>query len=674
MAFFGWTGKILDVDLTTEIISTRDSGRYVPEYLGGRALASRIAWEEIPAGIDAFNPENRIIIATGPFSGTMAPTSGRTIMSAISPRSYPTPWYTHSTLGGWFGPELKYAGYDAIVIHGKAAAPSYLEILDDRIRLVDAADLWGTDTRHTQLVLKEKLGWKTQILAIGPAGEKLVRFATVQHAEENAAGHSGFGAVWGSKNLKAVAVRGSGSVAVADPQALLMEVLSVGTGKTTPPIAAAFEDGELWERDYHPDGIDEPAVVQESVQVEQDVERVPACSQACIFNCIIGGYARNKKGRLIPGFCIGADWRMHPMMDGTKYEGGGVKVPAGITFDNPSEIELHELCNALGVDLWFRIVMQPWFVRCQQLGIHQIRGYSIEPDNLTWFTDFIHQIANREGLGDFFAEDLRRVMDELESEIPDELIQLGRELEFNFGFPAHREGRFWDQEPLPFWVISAMMHVGESRDPTIGSHLSTLLHAEFFLTNNELARRQFSRLSNQVFGFPDAFEPTFENKAPVAVWSQNQHMLIDSMPLCDFAFPQLVRPFENKADWESSEEIMGDLDFGRRLLAAVTGIEYTEQDLTRIAERAFTLERMMLARAGRGRNIEEALAFHFGLPCNSDGTLIDEKGFYRLMDEYYSERGWNLETGWPTSETLQALDLKEAELESDHVQLEKDRL
>ena len=113
------------------------------------------------------------------------------------------------------------------------------------------------------------------------------------------------------------------------------------------------------------------------------------------------------------------------------------------------------------------------------------------------------------------------------------------------------------------------------------------------------------------------------------------------------------------------------MDFGRKLLAAVTGIDFSEQELTRIAERAFTLERMMLARAGRGRLLEETLAHHFELPCRTDGTLIDEVGFYRLMDEYYSARGWDLETGWPTGETLRTLDLEEVELESDHVQLEK---
>jgi aldehyde:ferredoxin oxidoreductase len=317
------------------------------------------------------------------------------------------------------------------------------------------------------------------------------------------------------------------------------------------------------------------------------------------------------------------------------------------------------MCNSLGLDLWFRIVMQPWFIRCNQLGIHQIRGYPIEPNDLFWFEQFMHELARREGLGAVFAEDLRRAMDDLEGELPDELIYLGRELEFNFGFPAHREGRFWDEEPLPFWVISAMMHASTSRDPTIGTHHSSMLLADFLLVDRDVALPQFRRLSEQVWGYPDALEPSFDNKAPVAIWSQHQHMLIDSLTLCDFAFPQLVRPMETQEEWRNTQDLKGDLDLDLRLLAAVTGSEKSREELTEVAERAFNLERAMLARAGRGRPMEESLAPHFELPCRADGTLIDEAGFSRLLDEYYSARGWDLELGWPQADQLKELALEE---------------
>ena len=631
----GYAGNILDVDLTRRRIATRETLPYVARYLGGRALAARIAWEEMPAGIDAFDPASLVIIATGPLTGTLAPTTGRTVMASLSPRVYPRPWYTHSTLGGWFGPELKYAGFDAIVVRGAASSAARLEIGDGQARIVEAADLWGLDARETQLKLKRRLGSDTQVLAIGPAGENRVRFATVQHSEENAAGHSGFGAVWGSKNLKAITVRGTGGVKVADPQALLHEVLSFGKFQPTPSYMATLAPGA-------------------------SEKRKPICSQACTLNCGVSSYGYLEDGRAVPGQCVGGlVWAGEEAMRLTEYDAGGMRVPPGRNFEQKREAWLLERCNSLGLDLWFRLVMQPFFLRCLELGVDAIRGYPLRPDDPAWFEQFMADLAYRRGLGDLFAEDLRRAMDELEGELPAELIALGRELEFGFGYPAHREGRFWDEEPLPFWVFSAMMYASESRDPTIGTHQSGLLLADWVLFDAESARPKLARVADQVWGIPGAFEPTFDfdRKAPVAVWIQDQHMLIDSLPLCDFAFPQLTRPIADHVTWRSLDSVIGDLDFDRRLLAAVTGLDYGREELTRISGRAFALERLLLARAGRARPMEEGLAPHFRLPCRANGTSIDAAGFSALLDAYFAQRGYDLELGWPEAGTLRALGL-----------------
>ena len=177
--------------------------------------------------------------------------------------------------------------------------------------------------------------------------------------------------------------------------------------------------------------------------------------------------------------------------------------------------------------------------------------------------------------------------------------------------------------------------------------------------DRDLARRHFRALSEVVWGDPDALEPTFDRKAPVAIWSQDQHMLIDSLTLCDFGFPQLVRPMESYDEWQTATDIVGDLDLDRRLFAAVTGVEMSRAELDRAAERGFTLERLMLARAGRGRRMEETLAPHFELPCQSDGTCVDKAGFSRLLDEYYAARGWDLEFDWPTADRLKQLGLED---------------
>jgi aldehyde:ferredoxin oxidoreductase len=633
----GWTGCILQVDLTERSITRLDTMDYTPHWIGGRALATRIAWEDIPPGIDAYDPQNTITVATGPLTGTLAPTSGRTVMTGVSPRTYPLPWHTHSTMGGWFGAELKYAGYDAVVVRGRADAPVVLHIEDEEAHLRDGSDLWGRGARETQLALRGEAGSGAQVLAIGQAGENLIRFATVQHAESNAAGHSGFGAVWGSKNLKAIVVRGTGGVRVAHPEALLREVLAVPRQGITPA----------------------PGVLRGDRAGESGFKA--ACSQACLFDCrTADSRARAPDGRRIPGFCIEGLALGNAGMAGTAYEGGGVVVPAGENFGAPAELRFYALCNDLGLDLWFRIVMQPWLIRCRQVGVDRIRGHRLEPNDGAWFLHFTGQIARREGLGALFADDLRRAMDELEGELPQELIDLGRELEFDFGFPAHREGRFWDEEPLPFWVISAMMHISESRDPTIGSHQSVLSLAEFLVDDVDLARARLRTVSAAVWGDPNALEPTFDDKAPVAIWSQHQHILVDSLPMCDFAFPQVVRSMKRREEWLAGENIVGDLDLGRRLFAAVTGVEMTREELDLVAERAFTLERVMLARAGRGRPMEEQLATHFALPCRDDGTRLDRDGFARLMDEYYGARGWDLELGWPQENQLRALGLEAA--------------
>jgi len=648
---YGWSGTIVDVDLSSGAISTtqidsdlssgaisrRDTLAYTRDYVGGRALAARLAWEEIAAGCAPYDPENRIILTTGPLTGTLAPTAGRTIMGSLSPRFYPRPWYTHSTLGGWFGPALKYAGYDAVVIRGRAETPVYLEIDDQKVRLVKADDLWGWGTRETQRELIRRKGQGTQVMAIGPAGENLVRFATVQHSEENAAGHSGFGAVWGAKNLKAIAVLGRGGVRVAHPQELLGEVLGAGKFKVAPSggvVASAEVRGK----------------------------RRPVCTQACTHNCLVATYGRATDGRRLVGHCIGnTPWLEASIMSGTRYSGGGVEIPAGVNFDVGTEGDLHLACNDLGLDMWFRLVMQPWFQRCRQLGIRTIRGHPLEPEDAGWLDGLMGELAHRQGLGALFADDLVRAMDELEGELPAELLSLGREMEFGFGLPAHREGRFWDEEPLPFWVVSAMMYASESRDPTIGSHQSFLILSDFVMKGDvKRARSQLSKASQTIWGTPDGFEPTFEGKAPMAVWTQNQHMLIDSLPMCDFAFPQVVRPMDSEEEWLTDQTVVGDLDLDRRLFEAVTGRATTREELTLVAERAFTLERLLLARAGRTRAMEEALAPHFRLPCRADGTSIDAAGFSRLLDEYYAARNWDLELGWPLPEGLCALGLDEA--------------
>jgi len=637
---YGYAGKILEISLENEKIKTLDTMKYASSFIGGRGIAAKIAWDELPKHVDAFDPENRLIIMTGPLTGTLAPTSGRTIFCSVSPRVYPRPWYTHSTMGGFFGSELKYAGFDGIVIHGCAERPVYIWIKDEEIDIVPAKDIWGLKVRSAISTLKRKLDDLAQIICIGPAGEKLVRYASICSPPENASGHSGFGAVMGSKNLKAIAVRGTGGIDIFDPKRFLdtckYAMRMCHTGMVDQFLRSATPN------------------------------RSPICSQSCNVDCRVGRIFFNiepkfssEKIKVHQTFCIGNCWARHGPYSG--YEGANIKVPE-ITGWNPEDggVELHRLCDDLGLDLWVLLVFQPWFVRCVELGIKKIGDLYLNPRDPLWFYNLLNKIANREGIGDVLAEDLRRMTDILRRRmnLPNELIKLSEELEFAYGFPAHREGRIWDPEPMPFWVVSALMYATESRDPAICAHTSFLHLANLYLDDPESFRLKFKSVAKKIWGSERALYPSFDHKAEVAIWCQHRHVLLDSLPLCDFAFPRVIKPFKTKEEWLKTKDIYGDLEIEAKLFSTCTGIDLSIDELEKACERIFNLERMILVfKFDRDRNVDEQVGPHFELPCKTDRTCLNAQIFKRLLDEYYILRGWDIKTGHPTKEKLKSLDL-----------------
>jgi len=638
---FGWVGKILHINLSTGEITKKNTLPYVKKYIGGRMLAARLAWEYIPIKASSFDAENVIIVATGPLSGTIAPSSGRTIMSMISPVPFPFPWYTHSTIGGWFAAQLKFAGFDALIIRGKSSERVYIEICDARVNIKNADDLWGKDTVETQEILKKDLGSNAQILAIGPAGENQIKFATVQHDFSCASGHSGFGAVWGSKNLKAIAVNGTGDVRVASPDKLLNECVNIGKYWINPEHKFL-----LYDRDNS-----NPALMLKNMG--------PICSQSCVSNCHVGKFLTTIDNRTINTFCIG---RSISGKMKTEYNrlGTNIKVPPVREYEPEASVALLEMFDRLGIDYWVRPSLQTWLTALKEEGIDKLHGYCIKPDDSTWFLNLIQDVAFRRGLGELFTDGLARSIDILKEELPANLIRLGHELVFGFGFHAHREGRFWDRTPLPYWIFSAMMYLSETRDPIIGSH-SLMLLAEIQFSQKEKALKKFRKLAQRVWQDPTALEPNFafEHKAPVAIWCQRMHFLIDSLPLCDFAFPMLIKPYNNVQEWLEDEDIYGDLDLDRRLLNAITGENFTREELDRAADRAFFIEKCLLARAGRSRKHEEPLYTHFELPCRDDNTYITKDDFLKLMDVFYDYRGLDKKDGWPIKEKLLELGLED---------------
>ena len=236
----GWIGKLLRMDLTTGKIGTEPlNPAWARDFIGARGLGTRFMYEEVDPKVDALSPENKLMFVTGPLTGTFAPTAGRYDVVTKSPL---TGTIAASNSGGNWGPELKTAGYDALIFEGKAPAPVYLWIEDEKVEIRDAAHLWGQQVPETTEHLYAETAPDAKVACIGPAGENMSHIAAIMNDMHRAAGRSGVGAVMGSKNLKAVVVRGTGGVRVADKAGFLDTVASALPGcqdsPASPPATA----------------------------------------------------------------------------------------------------------------------------------------------------------------------------------------------------------------------------------------------------------------------------------------------------------------------------------------------------------------------------------------------------------------------------------------------------
>ena len=188
---YAWANRVLRIDLGTKRVEAQPTAPYLPDLIGARGIAARICWDEYPEPVDAFAPANPLMVFGGALTGTRAPYSGRTTVRAFSPQGYPHPWFTRSIVGGYFGGELKRAGYDGLVVTGASAEPVRVQIRDDEVRILPAEELWGLDTADTLEMLQRIEGKDTRALVIGPAGERLSRIATIHAANATACGSGG---------------------------------------------------------------------------------------------------------------------------------------------------------------------------------------------------------------------------------------------------------------------------------------------------------------------------------------------------------------------------------------------------------------------------------------------------------------------------------------------------
>ena len=635
-------GKILWLDLSHRTSRTFDTTDYAPHYIGGRGFSARIAWETIPHGVGALDPENLLVVMTGPLTGTTAPFSGRTSVGSLSPQGWPNEWFSRSSIGGHWGPSLKYAGYDGLVIEGKADSPVALWIDDASVSLLDARDLWGRGVFETQKRLMQELGPGIRVLTIGRAGENLSRIATISTETNSVAGQGGYGAVMGSKNLKAIAVRGSGPVYVAKPDLMtersraIVHEARTGSRFRRPRLDAqrVRDFGEKWQ-----------ACTQQCGKL---------CGGGCRFYSEVHGAATDKT--LAGQFhCVS---NFFPGLPSTPYD-WELGFAAGF--------EARHLSDDYGLNQWDLLLgIVPWLRSCHAAGlISQFNGQPIDFNEPTFWAHLLRSIASREGMGDALAEGGRRAP---------AILGFGEEfaepLYAGWGSAGHWDGRGDRRNRIvyPFWLVSALQWAVDVRDPFSSSHgyPSLTMHWSPFLNDEGLSWDVITSVAERIYGTPEAAHPEtgYGAKEIPAVWHGNRSIMKDSVPVNDNDFPMILSL--NGPDGLARADGLVGPDFEYHLFVAATGTGTSRDGFELACERVFNLERSIQIRNfGRSREDDETVIPYFERTEEWENPLVGEKKgldpskFRELLDRYYQLRGWDVEQGRPTEATLRRLGLED---------------
>jgi len=405
----GYNGKFLRVDLTSGQISVDEpSEEYYKLYLGGRGFIIEKLLTELPAGINPLGPENKLIFALGPMTGHPIPGSGRNSIGAKSPL---TGTFGESEVGGFWGAELKRAGYDAIIIEGASAKPVYLKIENGKAEIRDAGKIWGMDIADAEKAVRAELGDKKyRTAAIGPAGENLVRFACIVNDVSHAAGRTGMGAVMGSKKLKLIAVKGDKFPEMAEREKILKmaQVLTkntkenpsnfslIGTGGA---ILSYEAKGNLPIRNFQ-GGVFPGAkeITPQRMKEKGYLDKMESC-----FGCPVRCKRKLKH--------ISAPWPVDPIYGGPEYETIAA-LGSNCGIDNVEAIiKGHELCGRYGLDTISTGVTIAFAMECVEKGIltkKDTDGIDLSFGNAEAMVAMIERIAFRKGLGDILAEGTKR--------------------------------------------------------------------------------------------------------------------------------------------------------------------------------------------------------------------------------------------------------------------------
>jgi aldehyde:ferredoxin oxidoreductase len=636
----GYAGSILKVDLSKGSLVNLPTKEYAERFVGGRGFAAKIYWDSSSPEHKAYDPQNQLIFANGPLAGFPGLAGSRWQVCGKAPGITPES-FSYANFGGSWGAWLKFAGFDAVIIEGTSDTPVYLLIHDGKAELKDASSLWGKGAIETRDMLKGIHGKSIRVAAIGPAGDNRAVMANVI-AEDDSSGSSGFGAVMGSKKLKAIAVGTSDrKVMAANPEKLKELVKYIRTLKKDSRFIFAGPH-RMWS-----------AYVPENLKLNPKLKK--SVCYGCGSGCTRATYeAENgQKGKYL---CVAAVFYADPSKKTGEW--------------NDVHFHASRLCNEYGLDVFAIAGVIGWLQKCFRAGIVTDEAIDIpitRMGSLEFIETLVKKISRREGFGDVLAQGVMKAADELGGEAQKQLE--------NWIYP--RTGSPYPYEPRKF-ITTGLSFMTEPRAPMPQLHEIVFpIHLWWDWCNKiegaYVSDEVIRSIARKFFGSEDALDfSTYQGKALAAKQLQDRVYVKECLNLCDFAWPMM--------DVKHSQDHVGDRTLPSKVFAAVTGREMDVQELDCIGERIFNLQRAILLREGHegrkddvlpefdytvplpqtpGLNPKSAMPGEKGEVIYREGAVVDREKFEKMKDEYYQLRGWDAKTGYFKKDTVTKLGLQE---------------
>ncbi|MBF0120436.1 MAG: aldehyde ferredoxin oxidoreductase [Desulfobacterales bacterium] len=681
----GWAGKVLRVDLSTGKISTENTIEKYKDFIGGTGIGYKVIWDEVPSATKPFSPENKIIFGTGPLAGTGAPCNGKTAITTLWPTCWPKPLVASGHMGGHFAAELKYAGYDAIIIEGKSEHPVWLSIEDARVELNDARRLWGLGIRRTTYEINLQMGHEASVAAIGQAGENLVPMSVIINSVSHSAGG---GAVMGSKNLKAIGVRGTGSVYISGKKEewekaikFHLSLLGANNQHVVPsspqPWAEYYSPGSRWISSKGRNWEASRPPIETGSCDPHNLNRIAYRSNNAVFFLGNDAWKYTVRGN----GCTGCPIRCHTILRVpsvySKYAIPeiGQNTCGGLNFgraffktfpDGPKSQTSIEACMvgmhfADDLGIWNNYgLLQRDFQKLYYDGILKTKIDEKEYKSYSW---------------DKFEKGDPGFLFELLPRIARKDGELATALGMGTGYMLERWGiseEDWKKDPaLQYWKMGHPRHHSNEDSGQIGVIINTQYnrdaqcHSHTNFIRNGLPIEVQKRLASELWGSPDAVDATLAYtpmniyKAKMAKWSLLRKELHDALALCNWMGPISASPLKERG-------YRGDDSIESLLYTLATGDKKSCQELDHVAERILLLHRAITI---RDMGTKEMRTMHDTIPDwvfedikdkspFSKGTnRMDKEDMRIAMDMYYEEMGWDKKTGAPTLETYRKFDL-----------------